>query len=58
MRARLAVLIKGVLLVYLYNNGGVKNGGVPEVGNAYALEYTAFAQVGGTDTSLLEEERR
>jgi hypothetical protein len=51
-----AVLIVGVLLVYLYNNSGGKNERVPEVGNAYALEYPAFAQAAGADTSFLDEE--
>jgi hypothetical protein len=42
--------------VYLYNNSGGKNERVPEVGNAYALEYPAFAQAAGADTSFLDEE--
>jgi hypothetical protein len=51
-----AVLIVGVLLVYLYNNSGGKNERVPEVGNAYALEYPAFTQAAGADTSFLDKE--
>jgi hypothetical protein len=51
-----AVLIVSVLLVYLYDNSGGRNGRVPDVGNAYALEHPAFAQAAGADTSFLDEE--